>query len=51
MEQGRVEFHNGNASEAWEKLVSAYKSANMVSAIAQSSAWMKCTIGENKNPA
>jgi hypothetical protein len=36
-----VEFHNGKAQEAWEKLLSIYESDNMASAIALASAWTK----------
>ena len=36
-----VEFHNGKAQEAWEKLLSIYESDNMASPIALASAWTK----------
>ena len=45
-----VEFPNGNACEAWEKLVSTYDSDNMASTIALSRVWTKCTLRENKSP-
>ena len=44
------EFPNGNAKEAWDKLVSTYESSNMANVIALSGQWTKCTINENENP-
>ena len=45
-----AKFPNGNAKEAWDKLISMYESGNMANIIALSHQWMKCTLGENKNP-
>ena len=45
-----AEFPNGNAKEAWDKLISTYESGNMANVIALSHKWTKCTLGENENP-